>query len=348
MGIKDFYKHLKTKYPECFQLVDYSTFKYQRVALDMMNLMYVYKARDDYNWIRRVLEFIIYLRSLYVHPICVFDGQSHPLKYTTVEKRKSSREKGKTRVEQLSKSVEHYRQTGEQDEYMSQFLESHPDFVSKLTGRPILSQFDFYLQRQCKNYSLQLRTVEVDAIKELLRALGIVVLNADHDGEALCSQLSASGQVEVVISNDSDVFFFGCKRVLFKFTEQGGYLIQYEDILKHLGLSSDEFVDMCLLCGTDFNTSIRGIGFCRALVLIQQYKSIRNPNFPYRDQLDYVLLDNIREMRNMEPMKLEYTQPIQTEKLEQLLFKHQVDGVDIKSWNYSQVELVDDSIGSRR
>jgi 5'-3' exonuclease len=340
MGIKDFYKHLKTKHPECFQPVEYSAFQYQRIAIDMMNLLYVYKARDERNWLRRLLEFILYLRERYVHPVCVFDGQSHPLKQTTVEKRKSDRERGRQRVDLLSKSVEHFRQTGEQDAYMTEFLESHPDFVSKLTGRPILSHFDQYLQRIGKNYSLQLRTTEVEAVKEILGAMGIVVLIAEHDGEALCSYLSASGQVEVVVSNDSDVFFFGCQRVLFKFTEQGGYLVQYEDILKGLGITSDEFIDLCLLCGTDFNTSIRGIGFCRALALVQQYKSIHNPNFPYRAQLDYDLLERIRSMRTTETDTFGYTQPIQTERLQQLLFKHQVEGIDIQQWKSSEIELV--------
>jgi 5'-3' exonuclease len=342
MGIKDFYKHLKTKHPECFQPVEYSMFQYQRIAIDMMNLLYVYKARDERHWLRRLLEFMIYLRERYVHPICVFDGESHPLKHTTVEKRKNDRERGRQRVDLLSKSVEHFRQTGEQDTYMTEFLETHPEFVSKLTGRPILSQFEYYLQRQGKNYSLQLRTVEVEAVKELLEAMGIVVLVAEYDGEALCSYLSASGQVDVVVSNDSDVFFFGCHRVLFKFTEQGGYLVHYKDILKGLDITSDEFVDLCLLCGTDFNTSIRGIGFCRALALVQQYKSIHNPQFPYRTQLDFDLLDQIRIMRktNIENC-CGYTRPIQPERLEQLLFKHQIEGLSIQQWKPTEIQLVE-------
>lgn len=342
MGIKDFYKHLKSKCPECFVPTDYSVFENQKIALDMMNILYVYKARDEKNWMRRVIEFLIHLRNLRVHPVCVFDGQSHPLKQGTVEKRRSDREKGKERVEMLSQAVEQYRQHQVRTEYFEQFLESHPDLISKLTGRPILPQIYHYIQKLSKNYSLQFRTTEIETLKKILRALGIIVLEAEHDGEALCSQLSAKGEVEVVISNDSDVFFFGCRQVLFKFTEQGGYLVKFSDILQVLGLTEEEFVDMCLLCGTDFNTSIRGVGFCRALALIQTYKTIHHEQFPFRDQLDFDLFENIRSMRvGKDSDFVEYCRQIDTQKLEQLLFQYQIDGIKVRKWEPVEIELVE-------
>jgi 5'-3' exonuclease len=345
MGIKDFYKHLKTKFPECFVPVDYSSYAYQRIALDMMNLLYVYKARDERNWLKRVIEFILYLRSLKVHPVCVFDGQSHPLKQATVEKRRTDREKGKIRVDTLVQSVERYKETREIDSLLEQFLSAHPEFMSKLTGKPILAQMDHYIQRQYKNYNLHIRTTEVETLKQVLKAIGVVVLTAEYDGEALCSWLSALGKVELVVSNDSDVFFFGCQKALFKFTEQGGYQICFPDILKYLDIDQQAFVDLCLLCGTDFNTSVKGIGFCRALALIQRYKSIHHPEFPIRDQLDLDNLDFIRQMARPSDCAntqiIEYCQPLCVPDLERLVFVHQLGNMDISKFVdvYSHVEL---------
>lgn len=345
MGIKDFYKYLKSKYPECFIPVDYSTFAYQRIALDMMNVLYVYKARDDKNWLRRVIEFILYLRSLKVHPVCVFDGQSHPLKQSTVEKRRSDREKGKSRVDSLVQWVEHYKHTREISPEFQQFLSAHPEYISKLTGKPIFAQLDYYIQRQYKNYTIHIRSTEVETLKQLLTAIGVVVLTAEHDGEALCSWLSATGKVELVVSNDSDVFFFGCQRVLFKFTEQGGYQICLDDILQALGISYPAFVDLCLLCGTDFNTSVRGVGFCRALALMQRYSSIQHPEFPLRDQLDLDKLEEIRQMSQPTESAcnqvIQYCQPLCIPELERLVFVHQLGNMDISKFTdvYSRVEF---------
>jgi 5'-3' exonuclease len=345
MGIKDFYKYLKSKCPECFIPVDYSLFAHQRVAIDMMNLLYVYKARDERNWLRRLTEFILYLRSLKVHPVCVFDGQSHPLKQTTVEKRRSEREKGKSRVDTLVQTIEKYKETREIDSVLELFLSTHPEYTSKLTGKPILAQLEHYIQRQYKNYTLHIRSTEIETLKQLLNALGVIVLTAEHDGEALCSWLSATGQADVVISNDSDVFFFGCQKVLFKFTEQGGYQILLQDILSHLEIDHQAFVDVCLLCGTDFNTSVKGVGFCRALALIQRYKSIQHPEFPLRDQLDMNKLDVIRQMAHPSEQviaqNIGYCQPLCIPELERLVFVHQLGNMDISKFTdvYSRVEL---------
>ncbi len=41
-------------------------------------------------------------------------------------------------------------------------------------------------------------------------------------------------------------------------------------------LTHEEFVDFCILCGTDFNHNIEKIGAVRAYDLIKKHKSIKN------------------------------------------------------------------------
>jgi 5'-3' exonuclease len=43
---------------------------------------------------------------------------------------------------------------------------------------------------------------------------------------------------------------------------------------QHLGLTKAQFLDLCILCGTDFGPKIAGVGPMRALQLIQQHGSI--------------------------------------------------------------------------
>lgn len=50
----------------------------------------------------------------------------------------------------------------------------------------------------------------------------------------------------------------------------------YEKVLKGLELSSEEFIDLCILLGCDYCDSIRGVGPKRAIELIKQYRSIEN------------------------------------------------------------------------
>lgn len=45
-------------------------------------------------------------------------------------------------------------------------------------------------------------------------------------------------------------------------------------LLSELGLSMEQFIDLCIMCGCDYASNIRGIGAVRALSLIKQHGSI--------------------------------------------------------------------------
>jgi len=330
MGIKDFYKYVKTRWPECFTAVRYDHFRYQRIALDMMNLLYVFRARSELAWMQMLIQYLQRLRNEYVHLVCVFDSnQPHPLKQATVDKRREDREKGRHRVQTLRAALDRYEQDETCTDELHTFLQAHPECVSALTQKPILGAIRDHLLRLQRAYSLSFRTEEIQAVQALLRALGYCVLQAEYDGEALCAYLSAQGAVDAVLSNDSDVFFFGATRVLFRFTDEGAYLIDASKLLSHMGLNRAQFIELCLLCGTDFNVSVRGIGFCRAYALVQQYPQTNVPHFPL--QLDHTLLDQVRAFTDASHgtpflSAVHYCRPpTDRSSIAQLAFRHHID-----------------------
>lgn len=326
MGIKDFYKHLKTKYPDCFELLYFSDLKYKKIAIDMMNLLYVYKARNSYDWLKLVVQFFIKLRTNFIHPICIFDGKSHILKSSTVEKRKNDRDKYRARILQLQASIMNYKSSGDVDQILSDFLSSRSNFLSILTKKPNVPFIEDYIEKQLKNYTIGFTKEDIEHVICILEQMGICTIIAEHDGEALCALLSKNKEVDFVLSNDSDVFFFGSKNAIINFTDMGGYLIRFDDILTKLELTEELFLDLCLLCGTDFNDSIRGVGFCKSLQLLKSYGSISGENFPLRSQLDYTLLEKVKELRNMNNTSLiKFSRNKVYPELEQTLFNYQID-----------------------
>lgn len=42
-------------------------------------------------------------------------------------------------------------------------------------------------------------------------------------------------------------------------------------VIEELGITTDQFVDVCILCGCDYAGTIRGIGAVRALQLVQKH-----------------------------------------------------------------------------
>lgn len=47
-------------------------------------------------------------------------------------------------------------------------------------------------------------------------------------------------------------------------------------MMKDLGLTDEEFTDMCILCGCDYASKIEGIGPVKAYKFIKQFGSIEN------------------------------------------------------------------------
>ena len=52
--------------------------------------------------------------------------------------------------------------------------------------------------------------------------------------------------------------------------------INRERVMADLGLTEDEFIDMCILCGCDYASKIEGVGPVKAYKFIKEFSSIEN------------------------------------------------------------------------
>lgn len=115
--------------------------------------------------------------------------------------------------------------------------------------------------------------------QDFLTALGFVCFTCyDHEAEAMCANLSSSGRTTATVSEDLDTIVFGDAPLLRHFFSRTRPILSIDPIIARdeLGLSRDAFVDLCILCGTDFSGTIKGIGPHRALQWIKKYDSIEN------------------------------------------------------------------------
>uniref|UniRef100_K4AC74 Flap endonuclease 1 n=1 Tax=Setaria italica TaxID=4555 RepID=K4AC74_SETIT len=128
------------------------------------------------------------------------------------------------------------------------------------------------------------RTVKVtkkhnDDCKKLLRLMGVPVVEAPGEAEAQCAALCETHQVYAVASEDMDSLTFGARRFLRHLTDLGykkSPVTEFEvsKVLEELGLTMDQFIDLCILSGCDYCENIKGIGGQRALKLIRQHGCI--------------------------------------------------------------------------
>jgi len=108
--------------------------------------------------------------------------------------------------------------------------------------------------------------------------MGIPVIVAPCEAEAECAALCKSGKVYATATEDMDALTFGTKVLLRGFNSKKEPIIEinYDDMLKELGLTHEEFVDLCILCGCDYTETIDGVGPATAYKLIKEHKTIEN------------------------------------------------------------------------
>ncbi|KAJ8011166.1 hypothetical protein DPEC_G00055350 [Dallia pectoralis] len=114
---------------------------------------------------------------------------------------------------------------------------------------------------------------------QLLKLMGIPMIQAPGDGEALCAHLVKQGKVDAVASEDMDTLAFGGNVVIRQLNAKKDWeVVEYSlpKLLDTLKVTHEEFVDLCILLGCDYCDKIAGFGPKKALTLIQQHRTIEN------------------------------------------------------------------------
>jgi flap endonuclease-1 len=184
-----------------------------------------------------------------IKPVYVFDGKHPEFKKKEQERREEIKKKYE---EKLKEAIE----KGEKD------LKKYAQATSKLTNEL------------------------VEESKELLKAMGIPVIQAPSEGEAEAAYLNKTGKVDFAGSQDYDSLIFGAKKLVRNlsivgkrkipgkntYEEVKPEVIEREKLLEHLKIDDDQLIALALLIGTDYNPGgIKGIGPSKALELVKQF-----------------------------------------------------------------------------
>ncbi|KAK3022819.1 hypothetical protein RJ639_046639 [Escallonia herrerae] len=110
---------------------------------------------------------------------------------------------------------------------------------------------------------------------ELLELLGMPVLKARGEAEALCAQLNREGQVYACITADSDSFLFGAEctiKHIRPYCKEPFECYHMSDIEAGLGLKREHLIAISLLVGNDHDLNgVRRIGLDTALRFVKSF-----------------------------------------------------------------------------
>jgi 5'-3' exonuclease len=293
MGIKSqFNKFLKSKCPYVFQHVGISHYKFKKVAIDLTLYLNKSKAIDCNNcsncskslpckyWLKIFLNMICVFRENNVHCVFIFDGEAPPEKLSEQQQRRDSKQKNIERVSLIEESISNYENTHNKNECFIEFEKKCKDTPRMLSTSNYVDDTDVSLMRD-KLRSLKKQTYSVglcdfELVKEMLDILSVPYFTAPSEAETMCADLNKRGLVDAAMSEDTDVMAYGAPVFLSKYSAGTCVQLNYDILLESLGLTYNEFLDLCILCGTDYNKNVYGIGANKAYEYILKYKSIEN------------------------------------------------------------------------
>jgi flap endonuclease-1 len=250
------------------------------IAIDAYNTLYQFLAiirqpdgtplKDSSGKVTSHLSGLLYRTSnlveLGIRPIYVFDGTPPALKSIEIERRVKVKREAQVRYEKAIKEgkIEEARTYAQATSHLRDYMEQDS--------------------------------------KRLLAFMGIPWIQAPSEGEAQAAHIVKRGDADYCGSQDYDSLLFGAPRLARNITISGRRrlpsknvsievipeIIELEQVLKSLGITYEQLVDIGILIGTDFNPDgIEGLGPKTALKLIKEHETleealpyVKNANFP--------------------------------------------------------------------
>jgi flap endonuclease-1 len=281
MGIKGIKNLINKNAPGSIVSFNPTLLSGKKIAIDSSILLYKFRYlynTDNFHlfgFTSKIKE----LQSLGVEPYFIFDGTPPKAKEKVLSDRSDQRKKQKDRLEEISKELSKYPNVNRVSEFIDSDDEAEPEEITKV--KKLLSE-----ERKIQKNLLIITKKHSLEVMEYLKTLGIAFLQAKGEAEKECAYLQRTGQVDYILTEDTDSLAFGGSNIIF--SKNGNYeLCDLNLVLSGLGISFESFIDLCILCGCDYTGTIPKIGPVTALKLIKRHQLIENMPITIPDSFEY-------------------------------------------------------------
>ena len=110
------------------------------------------------------------------------------------------------------------------------------------------------MMERLKKKFVILKSEHIQNAKTLLQAYGMTYYESPGEADMLCAKLVSKNIVYACLSEDTDMFVYGCNRVLryISLTCSTAILYEFQGILKTLDMDIYEFRQLCIMFGCDY------------------------------------------------------------------------------------------------
>ena len=255
MGIKDLNRFLQEQTNEHIKKIHLNQMYGKKIAVDISIFIYKYAATN--NLIENIYLMLSIFRHYNIIPIFIFDGKSPDEKKELLMQRKIERKNAENEYNILKIKLE--------NKSCMEEVEKH-EIINNMNN---LKKKFIYI---CKK--------DIETVKKLIQSYGATYYEAPYEADQICALLTIKGKVWACLSEDTDMFVYGCPRVIryFSLLNHNAIIYETKEILKKLNITQNELREICILSGTDYNIIQQDKNSLNLYSIFKYFKKFKKSN----------------------------------------------------------------------
>lgn len=266
MGIKTLSSFIQHNCKKAYKEISISELSGKTIAIDVLIYIYLFKGNNILyeNMFKMCNIFIKYN----ITPIFIFDGDTPEEKKKEVEKRYIRKNKEEKKIKEIKKLM-------------------NSEEITLLEKEKLEKELI-----DLKKSSTRLNKIVIQDIKTIIKSCGMNYVVAPYEAETLCVYWTKIGKVYATMSNDSDLFAYGCPRIL-KYIHLNSETItiyNFNMVLDCLNISYELFSILCIMSGGDYN--------CNNKTFDEIYNDRKNIEYNSNYENNKIYNENIKKLDN--------------------------------------------------
>jgi len=248
MGIKFLNNFLKTECKKSIKEIGVRELSGKKIVVDID--IYMFKFVGENALIENMYLMFSIFRHYQIIPVFIFDGKTPTEKKELIEERREHKKQAQQEFNILKNKMD----SENYDEDECNNIQNKMDELRK--------QF-VYLTKK-----------DFEIVKQLINAFGFTYIDAPGEADEICAYLNIKGKVWGCLSEDMDMFVYGCPRVIRYFSLLNHKCVVYDlkSILNELKINLNELKQICILSGTDYNKQNKEMNLYVVLKYFKKYK----------------------------------------------------------------------------
>ena len=227
MGIRYLNKYIVEHCKESIKPINMEELYGKTIVVDIS--IYLYKYLMSNSLVENMYIMLSLFDCYNITPIFIFDGKPPQEKRELLDQRYQDKIRAEKQCKDLYEKMEE---------------------TSDASERAALQETMEALKKKC----VFLKKADINKVKYLIESYGYSYHVANGEADELCAQFVRTKRAWACMSEDMDMFVYGVSRVLRNFNLIENSIVLYDTqlILKSIGITTQDFIELCIMTGSDY------------------------------------------------------------------------------------------------